>query len=276
MQRIVWTGHRNISANSAGIAAQFGPPGMRARFYSGSVDKSLRLLLLCAGWCWLLSAGLMLLLVSGVAWADEEPVAEQVRQLALAAGQRTLPGARVEVEVGQLDRRLHLAPCERVQPYLPNGSKPWGKTRVGLRCEQGATHWNVFLPVTVKVFGRGLVAAAALPAGTTLAETDLREEEVDLAVGGSAITSAQAALGRTLLRALNPGDALHQSDLKLRQYFAAGQTVQLVAVGSGYQVSGEGQALTPGLEGQTVRVRTDSGRVVTGQAVADHRVEIPL
>jgi flagella basal body P-ring formation protein FlgA len=47
-------------------------------------------------------------------------------------------------------------------------------------------------------------------------------------------------------------------------------------VGSGYQVSGEGQALTPGLEGQTVRVRTDSGRVVTGQAVADHRVEIPL
>jgi flagella basal body P-ring formation protein FlgA len=182
----------------------------------------------------------------------------------------------VEVEVGQLDPRLHLAPCERVQPYLPNGSKPWGKTRVGLRCEQGATHWNVFLPVTVKVFGRGLVAAAALPAGTTLAETDLREEEVDLAVGGSAITSAQAALGRTLLRALNPGDALHQSDLKLRQYFAAGQTVQLVAVGSGYQVSGEGQALTPGLEGQTVRVRTDSGRVVTGQAVADHRVEIPL
>jgi flagella basal body P-ring formation protein FlgA len=218
----------------------------------------------------------MLLLVSGVAWADEEPVAEQVRQLALAAGQRTLPGARVEVEVGQLDPRLHLAPCERVQPYLPNGSKPWGKTRVGLRCEQGATHWNVFLPVTVKVFGRGLVAAAALPAGTTLAETDLREEEVDLAAGGSAITSAQAALGRTLLRALNPGDALHQSDLKLRQYFAAGQTVQLVAVGSGYQVSGEGQALTPGLEGQTVRVRTDSGRVVTGQAVADHRVEIPL
>lgn len=276
MQRIVWTGHRNISANSAGIAAQFGPPGMRPGFYSGSVDKSLRLLLLCAGWCWLLSAGLMLLLVSGVAWADEEPVAEQVRQLALAAGQRTLPGARVEVEVGQLDPRLHLAPCERVQPYLPNGSKPWGKTRVGLRCEQGATHWNVFLPVTVKVFGRGLVAAAALPAGTTLAETDLREEEVDLAVGGSAITSAQAALGRTLLRALNPGDALHQSDLKQRQYFAAGQTVQLVAVGSGYQVSGEGQALTPGLEGQTVRVRTDSGRVVTGQAVADHRVEIPL
>jgi flagella basal body P-ring formation protein FlgA len=240
------------------------------------VDKSLRFLFFCAGGCWLLAAALALLLLGNSAWADDLPLAEQVRQLALDAGQRALPTARVEVEVGQLDPRLHLAPCERVQPYLPAGSKPWGKTRVGLRCVQGPTAWNVYLPVTVKVFGRALVAASALPAGVTLAKGDVREDEVDLAAAGAAVTAAPAAVGRTLSRALNAGDPLRQSDLKPRQYFATGQTVQIVAVGSGYQVSSEGQALTPGLEGQMVRVRTDSGRVVTGQAVAEHRVEIAI
>jgi flagella basal body P-ring formation protein FlgA len=83
-------------------------------------------------------------------------------------------------------------------------------------------------------------------------------------------------VGRVLARLLAAGQALRQTDLKSRQWFAAGETVSLVAVGPGYSVSGEGQALTPGIEGQVVRVRTENGRVVTGQAVAEHRVEIPL
>jgi hypothetical protein len=46
---------------------------------------------------------------------------------------------RMEVEVGALDRRLTLAPCAQVEPYLPAGSRLWGKTRVGLRCVQGSS-----------------------------------------------------------------------------------------------------------------------------------------
>ncbi len=248
------------------------------------VDKSLRILLSSALGFWTLALVLCTLLVAGTASAAEgtgpidAQLAQDVQALATEAGQRAgAPQARVEVEVGQLDPRLHLAPCQRVQPYLPAGSRPWGKTRVGLRCVQGPTPWNVFLPVTVKVYGRALVAATALPAGATLAAADLREAEVDLAAApGVAITQPAAALGRPLARPLNPGDTLRQTDLKARQYFAAGDTVQLVAVGNGYQISAQGQALSPGLEGHPVRVRTENGRVVTGQAVAEHRVDIPL
>jgi len=249
------------------------------------VDKRLRAFLVGAAWCWVVGALLTLALVIGTAVAAEgtsaaldAPLAEQVQQLARDAGQRTqAPGVRVDVEVGQLDPRLHLAPCRRIQPYLPAGSRAWGKTRVGLRCVDGPTPWNVFLPVTVKVFGRALVAAGPLPAGATLAAADLREAEVDLAAApGPAIGQAGAAVGRTLARPLAAGDTVRQTHLKARQYFAAGDTVQLLAVGRGYQVSGEGQAMSPGLEGQAVRVRTESGRIVSGQAVAERRVEIAL
>jgi flagella basal body P-ring formation protein FlgA len=202
----------------------------------------------------------------------------KVRQLALE-GSRNPPagGQRVEVTLGQLDPRLRLAPCQRIEPYLPAGSALWGKTRIGLRCTQGARAWNVYLPVSVDVFGKAWVAAAPLSAGTTLAAGDLVQAEVNLAEEtGPAITDADTALGRTLGRALNPGQALRQTDLKARQWFAAGDEVKVSARGSGFSVAGTGQALNHGLEGQSVRVRVESGRVLVGMPVGERLVELPL
>jgi flagella basal body P-ring formation protein FlgA len=199
---------------------------------------------------------------------------QQVRQFALEAG--AMPGLRLEVQVGSLDPRLRLAPCERVEPYLPAGTRLWGRTRIGLRCTQGATPWNVYLPLTVKVFGRGLMAAATLPAGALLTSADVRAGEIDLAEGASPLLTPEAAVGRTLARPLATGQTLRQADLRARQWFAAGDTVQITAIGPGFRVSGEGQALGPGFEGRTARVRTDSGRVVLGLPVAERRLEVGL
>ncbi|MCA3033910.1 MAG: hypothetical protein ING33_01670, partial [Rhodocyclaceae bacterium] len=40
---------------------------------------------------------------------------------------------RIEVDVGQLDPRLNLAPCGRTEAYLTAGTRLWGKSKVGLR-----------------------------------------------------------------------------------------------------------------------------------------------
>lgn len=206
----------------------------------------------------------------------EADVAEQARALALQHS-RAGEGLRVEVEVGALDPRLKLAPCAQVEPYLPTTFKPWGKTRVGLRCASGEARWNVYLPVTVKVYGRALVAASLLPAGSVLAAADLQEAEVDLAADTAPVLSDAAdALGRSLLRVLQPGEPLRQNQLKQRLWFAAGDTVELLARGPGFAVASSGQALGPGLDGASVRVRTDSGRIVTGTAAAERRVELTL
>jgi flagella basal body P-ring formation protein FlgA len=201
-------------------------------------------------------------------------IEQKVRQFALDAG--AAPGMRVEVQVGALDTRLRLAPCERVEPYLPAGTRLWGRTRIGLRCAQGDRPWNVYLPLTVKVFGPGLIAAASLASGAVLTMADFRTGEVDLAEGAGPIINPAFAVGRTLARSVNAGQALRQNDLRARQWFAAGDTVQITAVGAGFRVSGEGQALGPGLEGQAARVRTDSGKVVVGVPVAERRLELGL
>lgn len=242
-------------------------------------DKRLRTLFIGVAGLWTVAALLGTVLVAGVAMAAPMAPAlqQQVQALAEQAGARSATGARVVVEVGELDPRLRLAPCPTVQPYLPAGARAWGRTRVGLRCMDGAVRWNVFLPVTVKVMARGLVTATALPAGTLLAPGDLRDAEVDLAAGPTpVVTQAELAVGRTLARGLAAGDALQQGDLRARQFFQAGDAVQLVAVGRGFQVSSAAQALGAGLEGQSVKVRTDSGRILTGVAAGERRVEIAL
>lgn len=233
-----------------------------------------------------LLACLLCLLVAAVTAAAATPPAPvletaldtQLQQFALAAARNaSTPGLRVQVRVGQLNPRLRLAPCAAVQPYLPPGTRLWGAAHIGLRCNDGRARWNVFLPITVEVYGQALVANAPLAAGTTLAAADLRSAEVNLAADrAAAMTDPALAVGRTLSRALNAGATVREGDLRARQWFSAGDSVRIVGGGAGWRISSEGLALAPGIEGRPVRVRTESGRVISGTAVAEREIEVAL
>ena len=200
-----------------------------------------------------------------------------LRDSAISASDGSAQAARIEVLLGRIDPALKLAPCQKIEPYLPAGLRPLGRSRVGLRCVEGAKRWQISLPVTVQWWAQSLVASTALPAGTVLEARHLLQREVDLAERADpAIDSPDGALGRTLTRGLASGEALRGQDLKARHCFNAGDTVRIVAAGQGYSVSSEGLALGPGLEGQSARARTEGGRIVTGVAAGQRRIELTL
>jgi flagella basal body P-ring formation protein FlgA len=289
-----------MSPNRASITRQFAPPRVGRHGDHGGMKKialplraaslALRMAAMAAGAA--LSLG-----VPGHAGASplgapppaaapapsgiDPAFAEQLQRLATDSAQAVLadgtPPVRIAVELGQLDPRLQLAPCTQIQPYLPAGTRPLGRTRIGLRCVDGQARWNVFLPVTVKLLAQAVVTTAPLPMGTVLQASHFTLGEVDLAERADpAFTVTTAVLGRTLARPLAAGDTLRRNDLKARQYFQAGDLVRVVAVGNGYAVSAEGQALSHGIEGQPARVRTESGRIITGVPAGNRRVEVAL
>ena len=135
--------------------------------------------------------------------------------------QRNMPTQsplRMEVSVGQLDERLRLSPCARIEPYLPAGARLWGRTRLGLRCLEGATRWSVFLPVTVKAFGPAWVLTGDVKAGAVLSEADATEMEVDWAAENAAIVADPAVwVGQVASRPLKAGQALRQPMLRAPQ-----------------------------------------------------------
>lgn len=245
------------------------------------MDKTLFLLLRCLALAWLCAGSWG---VHAQAPATEAWVAEAQRFAAaelaaqLAAQGATAGSPRTEVRVGRLDPRLRLNACERIVAYLPRGVRLWGQTRVGLRCVKGVTPWNIYVPLTVNVYGPALVTTASLPAGHVLAAGDLRQAEVNLAEDRlhPPLTDATALLGRSLARALEAGQPLREANLKTRQWFSAGDKVRIRVAGSGFAVAAAGEAITAGMDGQPARVRTDNGRVVSGMPVAERLLEIAL
>jgi flagella basal body P-ring formation protein FlgA len=183
----------------------------------------------------------------------------------------------VVVEAGALDPRLNLAPCARVEPYLPPGVPAWGRSRIGLRCLEGTSHWSVSLPVTVAVWAPGVVSRSPLPTGTLLSPSQLTRTEIDWAAQTAPPFDDPAVLlGRVLVRPLAAGQALRSVDLQARQWFAPGDSVRIVAVGPGFSITGEGEALTAGMEGQPARVQARDGGVLTGRAVSERTIEVKL
>jgi flagella basal body P-ring formation protein FlgA len=226
-----------------------------------------------------------LVIASGVSAAASPPGldaawVEQAQALATQAAQAAFGDrtpVRVEVIAGALDPRLRLAPCARTDIFLPPGHRPWGRTRIGLQCVEGPTRWRVTLPLEVRVWAPGWVATQPLPSGTMIEARHLRLADVDWAAEpGPVLWEPGAALGRSLAVPRAAGDPLRLSDLRGQRWFEAGETVRLNASGPGFAVSGSGVALSAGLEGQSVRVRTPAGRIVTGRAVGDRLVEVIL
>ena len=172
---------------------------------------------------------------------------------------------RMEVEVGALDERLRLAPCARVEPYLPAGARLWGRSRLGLRCLEGATRWNVFLPLTIKAYGPAWVLTANVPLGTALTEADATQAEVDWAAEpASVVADPSMWVGQVASRQLLAGQTLRQSMVRAPHLFKTGAQVRVVAEGPGYAVSATGQAMAAGAVGQTVRIRMANGRIISG------------
>ena len=178
---------------------------------------------------------------------------------------------RLETVLGEPDSRLRLAPCARVEPFVPPGTRLWGKTRLGLRCAEGVSRWSIFLPLTVKAFGPAWVVRGELAAGAVLKAGDAMQAEVDWAQEPSPILATPAQwLGQVAVRTLGTGQALRQTLLRPAQVFQAGSQVRVLAQGAGFQVVSDGLALSAGVIGQPARVRMDNGRVMSG-LVSDHK-----
>lgn len=226
--------------------------------------------------------GLTLAMGSAQAQGAAEPNFQSMVQdwlrHATVAPQLTGPTAlRMEVKVGSLDSRLKLAPCANVEPYLPPGSRLWGRTRVGLRCVDGVSRWNVSLPVTVNAFGNAWVIKTPVASGAPIAEEDVVESEVNWAEEPSpVIRELSLWVGQIATRQLTAGQTLRQSMVRPAQVFQAGAQIRVLAQGPGFQISSDAQALSAGVVGQVARVKMENGRVSSGTVLDTKTVKIDL
>lgn len=184
-----------------------------------------------------------------------------------------LPG-QVNISVGQVDSRTNLPACAAPEAFLPNGSRIWGKTTVGVRCTAPPS-WTIYISATVQVIGEYVATAAPLAPGKALSNNDLVKVKGDLtALPNGIITDPSQAVGRTLAVSLPAGTPVRNDALRAQAAIQQGQTVRVVSAGPGFSVSAEARALNNAAEGQVAQARTTSGQVVSGVAKAGGVVEV--
>jgi flagella basal body P-ring formation protein FlgA len=215
------------------------------------------------------------------AHAQTGPTADPSKMLRMYLDSETtgLPG-RVEVTVSAIDERLRLAPCAHMVPFLPPGARLWGRSLIGVRCQDSGTPgagWSVLVPVEIKVFGQALVATRSMTAGETPGLDSLALQEIELTREPPGALVDPAVIGESVLtRPLTAGQTLRRDYLRARPVVTAGDMVKLVANGSGFSITSYGKALSGAADGQTVRVQTESGRTMSGVARSGKVVEIGL
>lgn len=195
-------------------------------------------------------------------------LAEQhARQIALGQA------GTVDVEAGPLDTS-RLAPCQRIEAYSPPNIRSMGRTQVGIRC-LGPGNWNILVPVRISVQGNYLTSARALAAGQTIQESDLHLMTGDLAgLPNGALNEISQATGLIMRNSIAAGQVLRRDQLVAPLVIRQGQTVKVIASGTGFAVSAEGRAINNAAEGEIVQVRMQNGTSIRGIARSDGRVEL--
>lgn len=176
-----------------------------------------------------------------------------------------LPG-KVSYSHGQLDQHSRLTTCSAYEPFLPTGSRLWGKTTVGVRC-LAPTPWTAYVPVQVSILGNYLVAFRQLVPGQKVEAGDIASQSGDLgALPVSVLTDPAQAIGKTVKIGVAAGQPVRAEWLAAPWVVQQGQSVRLISSGTGFTVSNEGKALNNAVDGQVTQVRTHSGQVVSGVA----------
>ncbi len=164
-------------------------------------------------------------------------------------------------------------PCELPQLSLPPNARIGGNISISARCGQERR----FIQTQVQVFGRYLAAARGIRAGTPLSAADmvLKSGRLDT-LPPRTLRESSKALGAVSLRNISPGQPLTLTMLRRAWVIKAGQPVQVMAEGNGFNISGSGKAMNNAAAEDSVRVRMASGKIVSGIAGEDGAIRITL
>lgn len=183
-------------------------------------------------------------------------------------------GEAVSVAVDPPAAGTSLAPCFRHEIFLPSGSRLWGRTRLGVRCNSPG-NWTAYLPVTVGVSGHYLATTRKINRGQLLTENDIEVRQGDLTqLPESTLSEPQSAVGRRAKLGLAGQQPLRREHLQQIPVIRQGDKVRVVARGEGFTVYSEGVALNHAGEGEPVKVRNGAGKTLSGVARAAGEVEL--
>tara|TARA_R110002012_G_scaffold113744_1_gene259831 strand:- start:1276 stop:1992 length:717 start_codon:yes stop_codon:yes gene_type:complete len=206
-------------------------------------------------------AGICMSITSN-AYADDDQLMQQVHEFLY--GETQALGEEVVIELRPPSP--HLPECIQPEPFLANANQaPLGRVSVGVRCGENGRQVR-YLQAQIDVIGNYVVAARDIDRGTLITSAMLSERGGNLGdLSAQALTAEEDIVGKIAQRPIRSGSAFLAHYLQAPHLVERGQRVTVIAQGSAFRVSREGEALENGALGEQVRVRFGSREIITAR-----------
>ena len=178
---------------------------------------------------------------------------------------------KVTVSVLTPEQKWPICQTQEIQRHA--GSRNWGRLSIPIQCD----NQRRFIQVDVSVTGKYLFAQkdnnlddAIETASVSMITGELEKQPYDVLRDPTLIKNAIA------MRQISAGKPITSTMIRRPWAILAGQTVTVFAQGDHFQIRYEGKAINNAVANETIRVRVKSGQIVTGEALENGSVRIPL
>jgi len=184
----------------------------------------------------------------------------------------------IQISFKQLDSRLKLSQCEnKLEAFLPEGSKLVGHTRVGVRCN-GITPCKLYLQARVHILNKVLVSNRYISRGETVTRDDVILVSRDIAtLSRGYYTDLSNINGKVLKQPLKKNSIITPGILKNPKLVHRGESVIILTKNNNIEIRANGTAMMDGSAGELIKVKNvSSQRVIEGRVSATGIVNIPM
>lgn len=202
----------------------------------------------------------------------ELDAASRDRVVAFVSAHPSFAGTKVQVTVGRV--RQQPPDCAKPPSLAFSGNaRPWGGASVVMQCV--SPQWAISVPVQTKVMGQVVVSNRDITAGSRPSAEDFRLETRDITRSPpDVVRSVVEVENRHVARPITADAVVQLNNFREPAVVKERDNVRVQIVGTGFQVIGEGLALSAGGIGELIRVRMPDGQVVQAKVIRQGFVEI--
>lgn len=181
------------------------------------------------------------------------------------------PSDKVTVSVLTSEDKWPVCQHQEIQRHA--GSRNWGRLSIPIQCD----NQRRFIQVDVSVNGQYLMAKKNISR-----DDNIKESAITLTTGAleklpyDVLRDPALIKNAIAMRQISAGKPLTSTMIRRPWSILAGQTVTVFAQSPHFQIRYEGKAINNAVENEMIRVRVKSGQIVTGEALENGTVRVPL
>lgn len=213
-------------------------------------------------------------MVVNAAFANTQEITRAVQNFLYQQASRST-SANSEIAIEVFAPSAQFGACENPEPFFPSANQEAaGRVSVGVRCGKNGEQVR-YVQAQISLLSRYLVPVDDIRSGTVITAAMLTSAKGDTGrMRNQPITRFEDLVGLVVRRNLRAGQPIYEQMVQAPEIIARGDTVRILAQGTGFQIEREGTAVDSGGLNDTIRIRIGNREMLEAKIIGPGRVVV--